>query len=323
EPDLRSADEAKAYLETITTILLYLGISDAKMQEGSVRCDVNVSLRPVGATEFGTRCEMKNVNSFGAVYRSILYESARQEEVLEAGGVITQETRRWDDPKGISILMRSKEDAQDYRYFPDPDLLTFIVSDEKIAALKAATPELPTARTLRYMRDYGLARDDAQLLSLNMVRADFFDSCVELKFCDPKLVSNWISGEIAKTLNERRIEICDTALTPENLSEMIRLISDGTISNTAAKTVLEEILERDVAPKDIIVAKGLAQINDSSALIAVVDRVLAANAKAVEDFKGGKTNVLGFLVGQCMRESKGQGNPTTLREMVTAEINKI
>ncbi|MEG0911934.1 MAG: Asp-tRNA(Asn)/Glu-tRNA(Gln) amidotransferase GatCAB subunit B, partial [Ruthenibacterium sp.] len=230
EPDLRSADEAKAYLETITTILLYLGISDAKMQEGSVRCDVNVSLRPVGATEFGTRCEMKNVNSFGAVYRSILYESARQEEVLEAGGVITQETRRWDDPKGISILMRSKEDAQDYRYFPDPDLLTFIVSDEKIAALKAATPELPTARTLRYMRDYGLARDDAQLLSLNMVRADFFDSCVELKFCDPKLVSNWISGEIAKTLNERRIEICDTALTPENLSEMIRLISDGTIS---------------------------------------------------------------------------------------------
>lgn len=323
EPDLRSAEEAKAYLETITTILLYLGVSDAKMQEGSVRCDVNVSLRPVGAKEFGTRCEMKNVNSFGAVYRAICYEAERQEKVLDAGGVINQETRRWDDPKGESILMRSKEDAQDYRYFPDPDLLTFIVSDERIAALKAMVPELPTARTLRYVSDYQLSRDDASLLSLNKARADFFDSCVELGGCEPKLISNWIIGDIAKLLNERRIEIADTALTPEHLVGMVKLISNGTISNTAAKTVLEEIIEKDIEPEIVVKEKGLAQINDSSALEAVVDKVLAANEKAIADYKSGKTNVLGFLVGQCMRESKGQGNPNTLRDMVTAAIEKL
>lgn len=323
EPDMRSADEAKAYLETITTILLYLGISNAKMQEGNVRCDVNVSLRPVGAKEFGTRCEMKNVNSFGAVYRAILYEADRQAKVLDAGGVIEQETRRWDDPKGISVLMRSKEDAQDYRYFPDPDLLTFVVPEERIAQLLAQLPELPTAKALRYMKDYGLNRDDAQLLSLNKVRADFFDTCAQLGKCEAKYICNWLIGDIAKILNERRVEVCDTALTPEHLVEMVCLIQDGTISNTAAKTVLDEIIDKDVAPADVVKEKGLAQISDSSALVAVVDKVLAANEKAVADYKNGKTNVLGFLLGQCMRDSKGQANPNTLREMITAEIAKL
>lgn len=323
EPDMRSADEAKAYLETITTILLYLGISDAKMQEGNVRCDVNVSLRPAGSDKFGTRCEMKNVNSFGAVYRSILYEAERQAKILDEGGIIEQETRRWDDPKGVSILMRSKEDAQDYRYFPDPDLLTFVVSDERIAELLKQLPELPTAKALRYMKDCGLNRDDAQLLSLNKVRADFFDSCVNLGKCEAKLISNWLIGDIAKILNERRIEVYDTALTPEHLVEMICLIADGTISNTAAKTVLEEIIDKDIAPADVVKEKGLAQINDTSALDAVVSKVLASNEKAVIDYKNGKTNVLGFLVGQCMRESKGQGNPNTLRDMVSAQIDNL
>ena len=323
EPDLRSAEEAKAYLETITTILLYLGISDAKMQEGSVRCDVNVSVRPKGATEFGTRCEMKNVNSFGAVYRAIVYESERQMEVLASGGTVQQETRRWDDAKNKSIVMRSKEDAQDYRYFPDPDLLTFVVSDEKIAALKASLPELPTAKTLRYVKDFGLQKVDAQLLSVNKARADFFDSCVALGRCEAKTVANWILGDIAKLLNEKRIEITDTALTPEHLVGMIELINKGTISNTAAKTVLEELIEKDVAPEEVVKEKGLAQISDTSALAGIVDKVLADNPKAVADYKKGKTNVSGFLVGQCMRATRGQGNPATLRDMVIAAIEKL
>ncbi|HIV86645.1 MAG TPA: Asp-tRNA(Asn)/Glu-tRNA(Gln) amidotransferase subunit GatB [Candidatus Pygmaiobacter gallistercoris] len=323
EPDLRSAEEAKAYLETITTILLYLGISDAKMQEGSVRCDVNVSVRPKGATEFGTRCEMKNVNSFGAVYRAIVYESERQMEVLASGGTVQQETRRWDDAKNKSIVMRSKEDAQDYRYFPDPDLLTFVVSDEKIAALKASLPELPTAKTLRYVKDFGLQKVDAQLLSVNKARADFFDSCVALGRCEAKTVANWILGDIAKLLNEKRIEITDTALTPEHLVGMIELINKGTISNTAAKTVLEELIEKDVDPEEVVKEKGLAQISDTSALAGIVDKVLADNPKAVADYKKGKTNVSGFLVGQCMRATRGQGNPATLRDMVIAAIEKL
>ena len=323
EPDMRSADEAKAYLEAITNILLYLGISDAKMQEGSVRADVNVSVRPKGQKEFGTRTEMKNVNSFGAVYRAIQYEAKRQIEFISKGGVIEQETRRWDDAKGKSVLMRSKEDAQDYRYFPDPDLLTFEVSEAHVQELKDSLPELPVAKTQRYMKDFGLNKDDAQLLAANKERADFFDACVAMNRCDSKLISNWIIGEIAKILNERRIEVTDTALTKENLTDMICLIEKGTISNTAAKTVLEIIIEKDVAPEKIVAEKGLAQVSDTGALSAIVSEVLANNEKAVTDYKGGKTNVIGFLVGQCMKASKGQGNPGILKDMVVAAIEKL
>lgn len=323
EPDLRSAEEAKAYLEAITSILLYLGISDAKMQEGSVRADVNVSVRKKGETKFGTRTEMKNVNSFGAVYRAIQYEAARQVEVLENGGVIEQETRRWDDAKGCNFLLRSKEDAQDYRYFPEPDLLTFEVSEAHVQELKDSIPELPVAKTIRYMQDFGLNQDDASLLASNKARSEFFDACVAMKKCDAKLVSNWVIGDIARILNERRIEIGDTALTKENLTDMICLIEKGVISNTAAKTVLETIIEKDVAPAKVVEEKGLAQVNDTAALQKIVDDVLAANAKAVADYKGGKTNVAGFLVGQCMKATKGKGNPATLREMVVSAINAL
>jgi aspartyl-tRNA(Asn)/glutamyl-tRNA(Gln) amidotransferase subunit B len=323
EPDLRSADEAKAYMEAITNILLYLGISDAKMQEGSVRADVNVSVRPKGQAEFGTRTEMKNVNSFGAVYRAIQYEAARQIDVISHGGVIEQETRRWDDMKGKSYVMRSKEDAQDYRYFPDPDLLTFEVSEEHVQALKDSLPELPLAKTLRYVSDFGLVQVDAQLLASNKVRSGFFDACVALNKCDAKAISNWLIGDIAKILNERRLEIDETALTPENLTDMIALIEKGVISNTAAKTVLDVIIEKDVAPDTVVKEKGLAQVSDTGALGAIVNDVLAANEKAVADFKNGKTNVLGFLVGQCMKASKGQGNPAILREMLEAAIAQM
>ncbi len=323
EPDLRGAEDAKAYLEAITSILLYLGISDAKMQEGSVRADVNVSVRPVGQKQFGTRTEMKNVNSFGAVFRAIQYEAARQIDVLEQGGVIEQETRRWDDANGVSVLMRSKEDAQDYRYFPDPDLLTFVVSEQHVQQLKDSVPELPVAKTLRYVKNFGLVRVDAELLASNKARAAFYDSCVSTGKNDPKLVANWIMGDIAKYLNENRIEINDTALTVENLTDMIALIEKGTISNTAGKTVLEIILKEDRKPGDIVVQQGLGQISDDSVLQNIVDEMIAANAKAVEDFKKGKTNAVGFLVGQCMRASKGKGNPGILRDMVVAALEKL
>lgn len=323
EPDLRSAEEAKVYMETITGILLYLGISDAKMQEGSVRADVNVSVRPRGQKEFGTRTEMKNVNSFGAVYRAIQYEANRQMEVLEAGGSIEQETRRWDDAKGVNIVLRTKEDAQDYRYFPEPDLLTFEVSEERVQQLKAEVPELPVAKALRYVQQFGLNQDDAQLLASGKARSAFFDASVALNKCDKKAISNWMIGDIAKILNERRIEITDTALTPEKLTDMIVLIEQGTISNTAAKTVLDEIIVHDVTPADVVKEKGLAQVSDESALAAIADQVLAANTKAVADYKGGKTNVLGFLVGQCMKASKGQGNPAKLRELLSSKIAQL
>ncbi len=322
EPDLRGAEDAKAYLEAITSILLYLGISDAKMQEGSVRADVNVSVRPVGQKEFGTRTEMKNVNSFGAVYRAIQYEASRQIEVLEAGGTIDQETRRWDDAKGESVLMRSKEDAQDYRYFPDPDLLTFEVSEAHVQELKDSVPELPVAKTMRYVKNFGLVQIDAQLLASNKARAAFFDECAALGKNEPKLIANWIIGDIAKYLNENRLEITDTALTVEGLSEMITLIEKGTISNTAGKSVLEVLLKESRSPAVIVAEQGLAQISDNSALQTIVDDIIAANAKAVEDYKKGKTNVAGFLVGQCMRASKGKGNPGILRAMVIAAIEK-
>lgn len=323
EPDMRSAEEAKAYMETIHTILLYLGISDAKMQEGSVRADVNVSVRPKGSTEFGTRTEMKNVNSFGAVYRAIQYESARQIEVLEDGGRIDQETRRWDDMRGESVILRSKEDAHDYRYFPDPDLLTFVIKEEEVARLKAELPELPLAKTLRYMNSYKLPKADAELLSMNKPRADFFDRAAKLGKCEPRAIANWILGDISRILNEKRCEIDETALTEQNLVEMIQLIENGTISNTAGKTVIEIILEKDLSPTSIVKEKGLAQISDTSALASIVAGVLAENEKAVADYKGGKTNVTGFLVGQCMKQSKGQGNPTVLREMLIEQIEKL
>ena len=323
EPDMRSAEEAKAYMEAITNILLYLGISDAKMQEGSVRADVNVSVRPKGSAEFGTRTEMKNVNSFGAVYRAIQYEANRQMEELEEGGVIEQETRRWDDAKGVNFVLRTKEDAQDYRYFPEPDLLTFVLSEEHVQKLKDSVPELPVAKTLRYVKEFGLNQADAELLASSKQRSAFFDACVAFNRCDKKALSNWMIGDVARILNERRIEIDETYLTPEKLTAMVELIENKTISNTAAKTVLEEMFARDCRPKDVVEEKGLAQVSDTGALAAIVKDVLASQTKAVEDYKNGKTNVLGFLVGQCMKASKGQGNPAILREMMEQEIAKL
>ena len=319
EPDIRSSKEAKSYLDGIRAILGYLDISDCKMQEGSIRCDVNVSVRPKGSDTFGTRVEMKNVNSFSAAERAIDYEAARQIAVLEKGGVVLQETRRWDDVHGVNEVLRSKEDAQDYRYFPDPDLLTIVVDEEHVEELRRSIPELPVHRLQRYLKDYGLPYFDSNLLVENVDKAEFFEKTAALGAA-PKSVTNWLLGDVTKVLNEKNCLLSDTKLTPEKLAEMIALIDKKEISNNAGKTVLDEIIFSDKTPAQVVEEKGLRQISDSSFLEKVADEVLAANPKAVEDYKKGKTNVVGFLVGQCMRASKGQGNPTTLREIMEKKL---
>ena len=295
EPDIRSSAEAKAYLETIKSILQYLNISDCKMQEGSIRCDVNVSVRKKGSTEFGTRCEMKNVNSFSAAVRGIEYEAKRQIEVLEAGGTIAQETRRWDDAKGMNYTMRSKEDAQDYRYFPEPDLLSIVVPEEKIAALKASIPELPNAKIRRYVKDFGLSQVDATLIAEDLERSAMFDACIDIGTCP---------------------------LTPQRLTELIVQVEKGIISNSSAKKVFQIVLETGKEPLAIIEEKGMAQNSDTGFLEQLAKDVLANNEKSVNDYKNGKTNALGYLVGQCMKASKGKANPGIVKEIVTKMLSE-
>ena len=321
EPDMRSSAEAKAYLDTIKATLQYLGISDCKMQEGSIRCDVNVSVRPEGATEFGTRVEMKNVNSFSATVRAIEYEAARQIEILENGGEIHQETRRWDDIAGKNILLRSKEDAQDYRYFPEPDLKTIYVEESRLEELKASIPELPNDKLLRLMKQYKLPYFDANLMAENPDKADYFEAAAAQGKCQPKNISNWLLGDITRIINEKNLTLADTKLSAEKLADMLAMIEKGEISTTVGKTVLEEIIFSDKTAADVVEEKGLRQMNDTGALEQVVSDILAANPKVVEDYRGGKTNALGFLVGQCMRASKGKGNPNILREMLEKALN--
>lgn len=320
KPDMRSSNEAKAYLETIRSILRYIDISDCKMQEGSIRCDVNVSVHKPGEP-FGTRCEMKNVNSFSAAVRGIDYEANRQIDIIEAGGVVTQETRRWDDVKGESVSMRSKEDAQDYRYFPEPDLLTIVVPEEKVTYLKDTLPELPNAKIMRYVNDYGIAFNDAAMIVDVPEKAKFFDECTALNCKSPKLLSNWILGEISKFMNEGT-QIEDTKLTAEKLVTIVNYISDGKISTAAGKTVFDVILNEDKAVDAVIEEKGLSQVSDVSALEAIADEVLAANEKSVTDYNNGKTNALGYLVGQCMKASKGKANPGIMKEIILKKISK-
>lgn len=321
EPDMRSSEEAKIYLETVKSILQCLDVSDCKMQEGSIRCDVNVSVRPMGAAEFGTRCEMKNVNSFNGAARAIEYEAKRQIELIENGGVIVQETRRWDDAKGMSFTMRTKEDAQDYRYFPEPDLKTLVLKDDMVEATIASLPELPNKKQFRYMESYGLPEFDAWLLSQNGEKAEFFEKCVGAEKVQPKTISNWLSGDVTRILNEQNVDLRESALTTEKLISLLSLVEKGTISNTAGKTVLEEIFATGKEPTEIVKEKGLAQVSDVSELESIIKGILAKNEKSVADYKGGKSNAMGYLVGQCMRESKGKGNPQILRELLQKQLD--
>lgn len=322
EPDIRSSAEAKAYLETIKSILQYLNISDCKMQEGSIRCDVNVSVRKKGSTEFGTRCEMKNVNSFSAAVRGIEYEAKRQIAVLESGGTIVQETRRWDDVKGMSYTMRSKEDAQDYRYFPEPDLLTIVVPEEKIAALKASIPELPNAKIRRYVKEFGLSQVDATLIAEDLERSGMFDACNAIGTCKPKSISNWLLSDIAKFTNDTGKKISETPLTPQRLTDLVGQVEKGVISNSAAKKVFQIVLKTGKEPLVIIEEEGMAQNSDTDFLEQLAKEVLEKNEKSVTDYKNGKTNALGYLVGQCMKASKGKANPGIVKEIVTRMLTE-
>ncbi len=322
EPDMKSSAEAKIYLETLKSILKYLDICDCKMQEGSIRCDVNVSVHKPGEP-LGTRTEMKNVNSFSAAVRGIDYEINRQIEILEAGGTITQETRRWDDVKGVSTSMRSKEDAQDYRYFPEPDLLTIVVEQERVDELKKQIPELPNAKLLRYVNDFGITLKEATFVSESVELAGLFDECTAKGKAAPKSYISWIVGDLVKYLNDTGKTIADTKLTADKLIDLVDVINAKTISNASGKKVFAVLLEQDKAVKDIIAELGLSQVSDSAALEKIANEVLAANEKSVADFKNGKTNALGYLVGQCMKASKGKANPGMMKEIITKKLSEM
>lgn len=321
EPDLRSPEEARIFLETLKSILEYTEVSDCKMQEGSLRCDVNVSLRPEGQKEFGTRCEMKNINSFRAAVRSMEYEQKRQEEVLSNGGIINQETRRWDDLKGISTVMRTKEDAQDYRYFPEPDLLPIIVSDEWIEEIRGTIPEMPEQRKKRYIEEYALPEYDAFLLTSSKKTADYFDETVALGAA-PKTVSNWLMGDIAKLLNDKELESGDIPFTPSQLKALIDLIEKGAISNSAAKKVLNEMFENPENPEKIVERLGLSQVSDTGELQKMVQEVMTQNPQSIVDYKAGKDRALGFLMGQVMKLSKGKANPQVISKMLKDALDQ-
>jgi len=319
EPDLRSADEAVAYLKQLHQIVVYLGICDGNMEEGSFRCDANVSLMPVGSTEFGTRAELKNINSFRFVKQAIEYEIERQAEILDEGGAVVQETRLFDPAAGTTRSMRSKEEAHDYRYFPDPDLVPLVVSDEWIADIRSTLPELPDAKRQRYLTELGLPELDAEVLSASRDIADYFDACVAL-YPQAKSVSNWVMGEVLRALKEDNREIGDCPVTPALLTGMLKLVEQGTISGKIAKTVFDEMYKTGKEPARIVEEKGLVQVSDSGAIEKIIDEVMAANADKVDEYRGGKDKLFGFFVGQVMKASKGKANPALVNEMLLKKL---
>ena len=321
EPDIRTADEAYAYLEKVKSIIQYTGVSDVRMEEGSLRCDANISIRPYGQEEFGTKTELKNLNSFNFVRRGIEFEEKRQAEVLTSGGVIEQETRRYDEKTGKTLLMRVKEGADDYRYFPEPDLVHLSISDEWLEEVRASIPELPDARKARYVSELGLTDYDAGVLVVSKDISDFFEAMIAEK-ADAKLAANWLMGDVSAYLNAEQKELKDTALTPQNLAGMVKLIADGTISSKIAKKVFTELVKNGGKAEDIVKAKGLVQISDPAVLLQAVTEVLDNNPQSIEDFKNGKDRAIGFLVGQIMKATKGQANPPLVNKILQEEIAK-
>ena len=315
EPDMRSAEEVIAYLEKLRMIIQYLGASDCKLNEGSMRADVNLSVREMGAPEFGTRTEMKNLNSFKAIARAIEGERARQIELIEEGKKVVQETRRWDDNKEYSYAMRSKEDAQDYRYFPEPDLVPIVISDEWIAQVKARQPELRTEKLERYKKEFGLPDYDAEIITGHKKFADLFEATTEI--CKkPKKVSNWIMGEIIRLLKENEMDPEDIKFSPVNLAKVIELADSGAINSTVAKEVFEQVFKNDIDPDKYVEEKGLKTVNDASELKAVVEQVIKDNPQSVEDYRNGKEKAIGFLVGQTMKAMKGKANPGMVNQIL-------
>lgn len=321
EPDIRTPNEAYAYLEKLKSIIQYTGVSDCKMEEGSLRCDANISIRPVGQEEFGTKTELKNLNSFNFVRKGLEYEEKRQREVVLGGGVIDQETRRFDEATSKTLLMRVKEGSDDYRYFPEPDLMDLYIDEDWKARIRAEIPELPDARKKRYIEELGLPEYDANVLTVTKEMADFFEATVNAK-ADPKLASNWVMGDLSATLNAEGKELTEVALTPEGLASMIKLIENGTISSKIAKQVFKELIENGGDAEKIVKEKGLVQISDEGALLKIISEVLDNNPQSIDDFKNGKQKAVGFLVGQIMKATKGQANPQLVNKLLVEEINK-
>ena len=321
EPDMRSADEVIAYLEKLRMIIQYLGASECKLQEGSMRADVNLSVREVGSEKFGTRTEMKNLNSFKAIARAIEGERQRQIDLLEAGRSVVQETRRWDDNKESSHAMRSKEDAQDYRYFPEPDLVPIVISDEWIAEIRARQPELRTEKLERYKKEFDIPQYDAEIITGTKKLADIFEATTAI--CKkPKKVSNWLMVETLRLLKEHDMEAEDIRFSPENLAKLIELADAGTINSSVAKEVFEKIFTEDVDPEQYVEEKGLKTVNDTGALQAVVEKIIADNPQAAADYRGGKEKALGALVGQTMKAMKGKANPGMVNQMLRELLSK-
>lgn len=321
EPDIRTPDEAYAYLEKLKSIIQYTGVSDCKMEEGSLRCDANISIRPVGQKEFGTKTELKNLNSFNFVRKGLEHEEKRQEHVLLSGGEIQQETRRFDEATNTTILMRVKEGSDDYRYFPEPDLLEIYIDDEWKERIRAEIPELPDQRQKRYIEELGLPAYDAAVLTVTKEMSDFFEAAVEAK-ADPKQASNWIMGEMSAYLKAEQKELHEVAITPEGLAGMIKLIENGTISSKIAKTVFKELIENGGDAEQVVKEKGLVQISDEGALLKIIGEILDANPQSIDDFKSGKGKAIGFLVGQVMKATKGQANPPLVNKLLNEELNK-
>ena len=319
EPDIRTPEEAKAYLEKIKSILSYIDVSDCKMEEGSLRCDANISLRPIGQEQFGTKAEIKNVNSFKAVQRALEYEVERQTEVLEEGGRIIQETRTWDDSRGVTLSMRNKEQAQDYRYFPEPDLVPIVVDASWVESIRQALPELPEARKQRIMKDHGLSAYDAEVITAARPMAEYYDALVAAG-AEAKAAANWLMGEVSKHLNACSLDIRSCPVPPASLAEMIALIDKGTISGKIAKTVFESMWNEGKTATVIIKEQGLVQMSDEGELGGLVEAVIAAHPQSVADFKAGKEKAIGFLVGQIMRQTKGRANPELVNRILKEKL---
>ncbi len=319
EPDMRSADEAVAYLKALRDILMYLEVCDGNMEEGSFRCEPNLSLRPVGQREYGVKVELKNINSFKFVKDAIEYEVKRQTNVLSEGGTITQETRLWNLDRGETAVMRSKEEAHDYRYFPDPDLLPLTLGHEWVEAFRGSLPELPAARARRFVDAYGLPEYDAGVLTVTKDVAEYFEATVKL-FPQPKTVSNWVMGELTRELNKTGTTVADSPVSSERLAGLLRLVENGTVSLKVARDIFPEMYGSGKAPEQIVQEKGLTQVSDEGALALIIDDVLANNPAQVAQFKQGKQQVLGFLVGQVMKASGGKANPGKANELLKAKL---
>jgi len=320
EPDMRSAREAVAYMRKLHELVRYLGICDGNMQEGSFRCDANVSVRPKGQKEFGTRAEIKNINSFKFVDKAINYEIERQIELIENGGKVVQETRLYDSVKDETRSMRSKEEANDYRYFPDPDLLPVIIDEDFKAQIKAALPELPQAKKQRFKADYSLDEENVSILTSSRPLADYFEAVLKTSGCEAKLCANWITGDLSAALNKAGLEITDSPVSDERLAGLLTRISDNTISGKIAKQVFEALWQSTSTADEIIAVKGLKQITDTGAIETIIDKIIADNPGQVEQYRSGKDKVFAFFVGQVMKEMQGKANPAEVNKMLKEKL---